>query len=203
MLGVPAYAALALVAAVLALSGFVLSQNVALVRDTVIGGRLPLGSRATILVEQYPFVGTGYEPLAGVMLVVVALLTGVNLAVASYHLLENGIVGEGGVTGDGDTDATAAGPGANTRSGTAGNAVGSASSLVGVLLGALGAGCAACGSAVLVGALSLVGASGALLFLPLDGLEFTLIALAPLLLSSFWLADGMRGAEIRGCPVEL
>lgn len=75
-------------------------------------------------------------------------------------------------------------------------------SAAGVLLGTLGAGCAACGSAVLVGLLSLFGVSTSLLFLPLDGLEFALGAVVVLLLSVFWLADGMRGGEIDGCPVE-
>lgn len=192
VLGVPAYAAVSLVVSLLALSGFVLSQNVALVRDTVIGGSLPADARLTILVEQYPFVGTSYGPAAGAMLVVVALLTGANVAVAVYHVREHGVVagaGRGTSTADGG--------------GGAGNAAGGASGVVGVVLGALGAGCAACGSAVLVGLLSLVGGSGLLLALPLDGLEFTLAALVPLLLSLFWLADGMRGAEIRGCPVDV
>jgi hypothetical protein len=36
----------------------------------------------------------------------------------------------------------------------------------------------------------------------LNHTTFTLIALVPLLLSLFWLADGMRGAEIRGYPVD-
>lgn len=191
VLGVPAYAAAAVAVALLALSGFVLSQNVALVRDTVIGGALPADARLTILAEQYPFVGTSYRPAAGAMLVVVALLTGVNVAVAVYHVREHGVV-------------AGAGRGTSTDGGDgAGDAAGGAGSVVGVVLGALGAGCAACGSAVLAGLLSLVGGSGLLLALPLDGLEFTLLALVPLLLSLFWLADGMRGAEIRGCPVDV
>lgn len=189
VLGVPAYAVGAVVVAVVALSGFVLSQNVALVRDLVIGGSLPLEARATILVEQYPFVGTSFEPLAGFMLVLIAVLTGANVAVAAYHLRENGILGGG----DGDQA---------SASNAAGGA-GGAGSVLGVFLGALGAGCAACGSAVLVGVLSLVGGSGLVLLLPFEGLEFTLIALVPLGLSLFWLADGMRGAEIRGCPVDI
>ncbi|QLG26057.1 hypothetical protein HUG10_00210 [Halorarum halophilum] len=195
VLGVPLYAIVALGAAALALSGFVLSQNVALVRDTVLGGALPLDARLTILVEQYPFVGTSYGPLAGLLLGLVALLTGVNVAVAAYHVREHGIsLGrEGGDVSDvGDSGSV----------GGAGGA-GGAGSAIGVLLGALGAGCAACGSAVLVGLLSLVGGSGLLLLLPFEGVEFTLFALVPLGLSLYWLAEGMRGGEIRGCPVDL
>lgn len=63
------------------------------------------------------------------------------------------------------------------------------------------AGCAACGSAVLAGLLSLFGVAGAGTLLPLDGLEFSLLALVALVLSIYWVAEGMRGGEIRGCPV--
>lgn len=186
VLGVPRYAVVALVTGVIALSGFVLSQNVALVRDTVVGGALPLDARLTILVEQYPFVGTSYGPAAGLMLLVVAALTGIDVAVAAYHLREHGITS-----------------GRDDGNGGRAGATGGAGSAIGVLLGALGAGCAACGSAVLVGLFSLVGGSGLVLLLPFEGLEFTLLALLPLGLSLYWLAEGLRGGEIRGCPVDL
>jgi hypothetical protein len=79
---------------------------------------------------------------------------------------------------------------------------GGGGSAVGAVLGALGAGCAACGSALLVGILSLFGVSTSVLFLPLDGLEFALLALVALLLSIHWVADGMRGGQVAGCPVD-
>lgn len=67
----------------------------------------------------------------------------------------------------------------------------------------LGAGCAACGPAVLVGLLSLVGADGALTQLPFEGLKLTALAAVALVLSIFWIAEGMRGGSIRGCPVDV
>ena len=170
----PAYAAFALVAAVGALSLFVVSQNLALVGDVVLGGSLPLDQRLDVLLGLYPFLGTSFGPLAGGLLVLVAALTGVDVAMVAYHVREHGL---------------------SAREGSG--------SVVGVLLGTLGAGCAACGSAVLAGILSLVGAGGLLTLFPLDGLEFAVVALAALLLSVHWLADGMRGGEIRGCPVDL
>jgi hypothetical protein len=174
VLTIPAYAAFALVAGLVGLSLFVFSQNLTLVGFAVTGPAGSLADRAVILAELYPFVGTTYadRPVAGVALVLVAGLIGVNLAMTAYHVLEH--------------DLTAAGGG----------------SLAGVILGTLGAGCAACGSAVLVGLLSLVGASGTVL-LPFDGLEFTALAVVALVLSSYWLADGMRGGEINGCPIDL
>jgi len=170
----PVYAAVAVLAAVLSLTTFVASLNVQFVLDVVVGGSLPLSSRLTILAELYPFVGTSFGPAQGVLLVVVALLTGLDVAMATYHFREHGL---------------------DLQQGGAGAA--------GVILGTLGAGCAACGSAVLLGLLSLFGVTTSLLFLPLDGLEFALGALVVLTLSIYWLADGMRGGEINGCPVDV
>ena len=173
VLTLPTYAAVAAVAAVVALTGFVVSLNVPLVLGLVVGGSLPLDSRLLILAELYPFVGTNFSATQGALLVAVATLTGVDVAMATYHFREHGL---------------------DLQQGGAGAA--------GVVLGTLGAGCAACGSAVLLGLLSLVGVSTSLLVLPLDGLEFALGALVVLTLSIYWLADGMRGGEINGCPVD-
>ena len=169
VLGGPAYAAVAVVAAAVALTGFVLSQNLPFTADAL-AGRVPAG----ILLELYPFVGTSYGPATGAVLLLVSLLVGVDIALVAYHVREHRLSAEG-----------------------------SGGSLVGVLLGTLGAGCAACGSAILAGVLSLFGATGLVTLLPLDGLEFALLALVALVLSIHWLADGMRGGEIRGCPVDL
>ena len=108
------------------------------------------------------------------MLVLAAALIGANVALAVYHLREHGL---------------------SVRRGSG--------SLGGVLLGTLGAGCAACGSALIAGLLGLVGAAGLLTLLPLDGLEFALLALLVVVLSTYWLAEGMRGGEINGCPVDV
>lgn len=171
---VPRYVLVAAVGSLLALTLFVTSLYVTLVSDLIVGGSLPLRDRLTVLLELYPFVGTFFGPIQGALLLVVATFTGVNLAVVTYHFREHGVaIREGG------------------------------SSAAGVLLGTLGAACAACGSALLVGLLSLFGVSTALLWLPLDGLEFALLALVVLTLSMYWISEGMRGGTVAGCPVEL
>ena len=174
MLSIPAYAVFAVLAAWLALTGFALSQNLTLTSDLIVGGSLPLADRLTLVIEQYPFVGTSYGVVDGLALLVVVTLVGGNLALVAYHVREHDL-----------------------------SAAGSGGSAVGVLLGILGAGCAACGSAILLGVLSLFGASGLVLLLPLGGLELSLLAVVALLVSTYWLADGMRGGEIRGCPVDI
>ncbi|MFC7175988.1 hypothetical protein [Halosegnis marinus] len=173
VLTVPAYAVLAAVAAVAALTLFVLSLNLPLA-GFALTADLAVGDRVTLVLGQFPFVGPAFGPLQATLLVAVAALTGVDVAMAAYHFREHGVTIREGGTG-----------------------------AAGVVLGTLGAGCAACGSAILVGLLSLVGVSTSLLWLPLDGLEFALGALVVLVLSVFWLADGMRGGEINGCPVDV
>jgi len=174
VLSVPTYAVVAVVAAVAALTLFVASLNVPLVSSVVVGGSLPLANRLRVLLELYPFVGTSFGTAQGVLLLVVAALSGVDVSMAVYHLREHGLSLQTGGT-----------------------------SVAGVVLGTLGAGCAACGSAVLLGVASLLGVGSSLLFLPLDGLEFALGALVVLLLSIYWLADGMRGGRVAGCPVDI
>lgn len=167
------YAALAALAATAGLSLFVFSLNRSLVAFAVTGPGIALPVRLTILAKLYPFVGSAFGPLQGGLLVLVAALLGVDVAMVGYHVREQGL--------------------AVRQSG---------SGAAGLVLGTLGAGCAACGSALLAGLLSLLGLHGSLLVLPLDGLEFALLALVTLVLSIFWVADGMRGDEVAGCPVE-
>jgi len=169
----PTYAAVAVLAASVGLGLFVLTQNLE-AATFALTGDLPTGARATILLGLFPFLGGIYGPVTGGVLLVLAALIGVDVAMVTYHLREHGLsVREGG------------------------------GSAVGLVLGTLGAGCAACGSAILAGVLSLAGAAGVLTLLPLEGLEFSLLALAAVLLSIYWLAEGMRGGEINGCPVDI
>ncbi|PSQ43559.1 hypothetical protein BRD14_03005 [Halobacteriales archaeon SW_5_68_122] len=171
VLSVPTYTVVALLAAGVGLSLFVFSLNLPLV-ELALTGTLPRSARVTILANLYPFVGSAFDPIQGGLLVAIAVLFGVDTAMVTYHLREHGVSLSGG-----------------------------GGSALGAVLGVLGAGCAACGSALLVGVLSLFGVSASLLFLPLDGLEFALLALVALLLSMFWVADGMRGDRVAGCPV--
>jgi hypothetical protein len=172
VLGSPVYAAVALLLAALALTVFSLSQNLSVV-SFALSGSVSGGSAVRILLDQYPVLGPRYDLVTGSILLVIAGLVGVNLALVAYHVREHGLSAEGG-----------------------------GGSAVGVFLGLLGAGCAACGSAILAGLLSLLGVAGLGTVLPFEGLEFSAVAVVVLVLSTYWLAEGMRGGEIRGCPVD-
>jgi len=174
VLTIPAYAVGALVASVAAMTLFVVSQNLQFAEFALTAGGLSAGDRATLVGELYPFVGSIYSVEFSVALLVLSLLVGANLAMTAYHVRDGGLSGGQ-----------------------------SAGSVLGVALGTLGAGCAACGAALLTGLLSLVGAAGLLTLLPFEGLEVAILAGLVLLLSMHWIAQGLRGGQINGCPVDV
>jgi hypothetical protein len=173
VISIPLYALLFMVAAVVGLSVFVLSQNIELVQTVVLGEYMTVEQRATVFSQLYPIIGTAYSPLKELFLLASAGLFGINLAMVVYHFREHQV---------------------NIHGGT--------SSVVGMVFGTLGAGCAACGSIVLTGLLSFLGATSVLALLPFDGLSFSAFGLVVFLFSIYWLADGMRGGTINGCPVD-
>lgn len=174
VLAIPRYGLGALVGAGATLTLFVLTQNLQFARFALTASGLSPGDRLTLLGELYPFVGTIYGPVLSVTLTGLAALTGANLALTAYHVREHGL--------------------------TSGE---NAGGLLGVGLATLGAGCAACGAALLSGVLSLVGAAGLVTLLPVAGLEVALLAGVVLLLSTHWIARGLRGGRIGGCPVDV
>ncbi|MDY6765721.1 MAG: hypothetical protein SV377_08640 [Halobacteria archaeon] len=174
VLTIPLYAVVAVVTALISLSFFVLSQNFELFVNVILFGDLSLSDRILVLSRQYPFIGGVYPPLEGGLLVIIATMFGIDLALLAYHFREHGV---------------------SVRSGSG--------SGLGLVLGALGAGCAACGTVILAGLLSFFGVAGALTLLPFHGLEFSVLAVMVLLLSIYWVADGMRGGEIKGCPIDI
>lgn len=171
---IPVYAVGAAVGAVAAMTLFVVSQNLQFAEFALTAGGLTLGDRVTLLGELYPFVGAIYSPAFSVALLVLSLLVGADLAMTAYHVRSGGLSG-----GE------------------------SAGGILGVALATVGAGCAACGAALLTGLLSLVGAAGLLTLLPLEGLEIAVLAGVVLVLSMHWIAQGLRGGRIRGCPVDV
>lgn len=163
VLRTPGYAVLTAVVALVSLGVFIFSQNIQLLLDLVVFGDVPIASKLGILTGLYTSVITVAEPLSSVVLVTTAVLVGVNVSTLTYYVRTQDLTLRRG-------------------SGSVG----------GLVLGTLGAGCASCGSAVLAGVVSLFGGAGALSLLPLDGLEFSLLAVPLLLLSTFWIVRGLR-----------
>lgn len=174
VLSIPSYALCFVISAFLGLSLFVLSQNVELVRTVLFGDYLTFEQRITVFAQLYPVVGSAFSPVKEVFLLIGAGLFGIDLSMVVYHFREHRV---------------------DIQSGTGG--------AVGVLFGTLGAGCAACGSVVLTGLLSFIGATSLLSLLPFDGLSFSGLALVVFVLSIYWIAAGMRSSTINGCPVDI
>lgn len=169
----PRYALLGVLSSVVVLTVFVVSQNQQVVLDIVVfGSGIPLAERVRFTSDLYPFLGPAYGAAHGGLLVAVAALLGVNVALVGYHVAELGLIAREGVAGG-----------------------------VAFLFGTVGAGCATCGSAVLVGVLSLFGVTGALTILPFEGMEFLGLALVAIVLSIFKLATGIASDD--ACPVDL
>lgn len=173
VLGHPTYLVLAIVVMALAAILMSVSQNLRFVVEVLLSDSLGFGFKFEFLTSMLPFLGPQYEATHGILIYAIGALTGANVALLAYHLIEHDLSVEGG-----------------------------GGSAAGVVLGTLGAGCAACGPGILAGIVGIVGGAGLLANLPYEGLEFSMVAVVVLVLSMFWLADGMRGGEIRGCPVE-
>lgn len=163
VLGTPAHAVLAAVVAALSLGVFIFSRNLSLLIDVVLFGDVSFDAKLGIVTGMYAGVLTVSEPLTAIVLVTLAVLLGVNVSLFAYYLRTHDLTLRRG-------------------SGSVGS----------IVLGTLGAGCASCGSAVLAGVLSLVGGTWVMALLPLEGLEFSLLAIPLILVSTFWIADGLQ-----------
>ncbi len=131
----------------------------------MVGGSLPLASRLRVLAELYPFIGTSFN-LAQEHCSRRRRPRSAATSVWRRTLPEHGLVLQQGGAG-----------------------------VAGVVLGTLGAGCAACGSAVLLGLLSLLGVSTSQQFLPFDFLDFALPYEVVLTLHYLGVAEGIVAAK--------
>lgn len=170
----PSYALLFVLLSPIIVIALILPTDYALIRDVVLLGNDSLVSKISLLYNIFPLVGGySYAPFTDCMTYVVSMSVSANITLLSYHLIEHGL-------DIGDT----------------------ASSTTGSVLSVLGAGCASCGSSILASIFSLLGISGILTTLPLNGGEFLIVAFFVSILSIYWISDGLRGGEVRGCPID-
>jgi hypothetical protein len=151
----PLYVALAGVLAMLAFLLAVWLPNLALLGQ-VFGSNAPLAAKLGIALSLLGGIGTNFSPLAAGYTIAIAVLFGMTGAMITYLLKQRRL----------------AAAGQNIAIGSGG-----------VASGAIGIGCAACGSLILGGALPFAGAAGALALLPLQGEEFGILSVALLFVS--------------------
>lgn len=174
VLSIPKYLFLSLIIAFLSLTIFTVSQNLDFFFNSILGGFLPLENRLILFLELFPLIGAFYNISTGILLILLSVFIGINISLVVYHIFEHEFSASSGSV-----------------------------SLLGIVFGFLGAGCAACGSVLLLGILSLFGATSLILLLPFHGIEVSFIAFIALFLSTYWIADGMREGEIAGCPIDI
>jgi hypothetical protein len=150
------YIALASVLAIMAFLFAVWFPNFGLIGEVFATSSVPLTDKLSLAISLLGGIGTNFSLLSASYTVAIAVLFGANAGMIVYLLKRK----------------RAAGVGQNIAVGSGGMAS-----------GALGIGCAACGSFILGTALSFVGAAGALAMLPLQGGEFGILGVALLLVS--------------------
>ena len=140
------------VASVLALAVFVFSvwlPNIGFIIDIFKTSSTPLALKLKIAINLLGGISTNFSTLSATYTITIAILFGINVAMIVYLVRKK-------------------------RSELAGR--GMAAGFGGIASGALGIGCAACGSFILSAALSSLGAAGALAILPLRGGEFGILS---------------------------
>lgn len=169
----PSYVLLLLIYLPIVMLSLVVPRNFSLIINIVLFGNISVVAKAETLIGLLPvFTGISYSISTGVLLYLTSFVIAVNLALVTYHISNHELSIEQG-----------------------------ASSTLGTVLAVLGSGCASCGSVLLTGVLSLFGIGGILKSLPLAGGEVLLLSIAIGTLSMYWIANGLRGGMVRGCPV--
>lgn len=161
VLAQPAYLSLAAIITLAVFLAFLWIPNFSLIGAVFTTPDVALDTKLQLLGSLLGGIATNFDTLAAFSTVAIPLLFGVDIAMIVYYLKRKRVKLPRGEI---------------------------AASLGGVASGVVAAGCAACGSFLLVTILSFLGASGALALLPLRGGELGLLSIALLVLSIFLIA---------------
>jgi len=154
----PVYVVLALLVSASVFVVAVWLPNIRLVAGIVSSPDVPFSSKLELPLSLLGSITTNFTLLSASYTIAIAILFGIYIAMITYFLRRRiKEVGKSGI----------------------------ATGFLGIGSSVLGVGCAACGSFLLTSILSLVGASGALAFLPLGGSEFGIIGVILLVVSIY------------------
>lgn len=168
----PRYLVLAGVLGSAALALSVWFNNVPLLRLTLLSPGFTLVGKVLLLGRLLGGLVTGFSGLTMFLLLVMSVIFGVNGALLFYSFSHRQ------------------------------RAAGSGSSLVALVSGVFGAGCASCGTYLLGATLASVGAGGLLPLLPLGGREFLLVSIILLVVSIMWSSRSLVAAGVCAVTVE-
>jgi hypothetical protein len=173
VLGRPAYLLLASAIAVLVLAATLWLPNYRLLGAVFTTPGVALATKLQLLMSLAGGLASSLGALAAVAAVIVPVLFGVDVAMIVYFAKQRQARQARGEI---------------------------AASLGGAASGAIAAGCAACGSFLLLPILSFLGAAGALALLPLGGAELGLVSIALLLLSIYLIARKIATPPVCALP---
>jgi hypothetical protein len=168
----PSYVVLAGAIAVLAFLLAVWFPNLGLIAEVFSGRDVPLSAKLGFALSLLGGIVTNFSLLSAGYTIAIPVLFGVTVAMIAYLLKQRRVA--------------AAGQNIVIGSGA-------------VVSGALGIGCAACGSLVLGAGLPFLGAAGALAALPLNGEEFGILSVALLFVSLLLISRNIAVAN--ACPI--
>lgn len=167
--GKPLYVLLALAASAAIFAFAVWLPNLPLIVKIMGHPGISFSKKFDLPVSFLSSIVTNFTPLSASYTIVIAVLFGINLAMIVYFLRRR--VDEVKQTG-------------------------MATGLFGITSGVIGMGCAACGSFLLTSILSLIGVSGILAFLPLNGKEFGILGLILLGVSLYTTAKKIQNPVV-------
>ena len=159
------YCGLTAAVALTVLTAFLWLPHTALVAGVLTTPELSVVAKGGFLFSLYGTWFSNYTALGAVYLLAVSLLIGSNVALLVFYLRH--------------------------RVRRAGSALSTSLSITGLLAALFGVGCAACGSVLLAGLLSLIGAGGLLYVLAPYGTVFALVGLGLLVASNLYLLRQM------------
>ncbi len=158
----PQYRILGIVCVTITFLAIVLLPNISLLEIILSSSHIPLLGKGKLFLSLLGSITTSVTLFASIITVITSILFGIYMSMMVYYL-KNKIK--------------------EVKRG-----MGDASGIVGLVSGVIGVGCAACGS-FLITSLSLVGATGLLTFLPLEGGEFGIIGIVLLGYAVYQLAQ--------------
>ncbi len=152
-----------------------LLSNLGLLQTVFVSESISFGEKLVFLFSLYGSLVTNFTLLNAFSIILVIVLFSIDLTLLVFYIRRTQKAGRG-----------------FKRS--------RAKSLVGALSGVLGIGCAACGSVILTGVATALGATGLLLALPLHGGEFAFVGIVLLLWSIAYLVKKISDPLV--CPAK-
>lgn len=162
----PRYIVLALVSAVTLGAGIIWLSSHELIRYAFSSNLFDWSARLKILWTSLGLYTTNFTLASQIMIVLVAFLSGINIAMLAFYFKRRMAVG------------SAAG-----------------ASGFGLVIGTLGVGCSACGSVILSSLIGITSASALISALPLRGAEFGIASITLIGLSTYWIAKKIQSPQ--------